>query len=209
MFNKPRHSKPFTKSKGSLSCSHRHTTASILSQINRVHTHYISFKINLHINIPSTPMSLKWPFAFRFSNKFYRSISALLLHDTHIHWPYTYTHFQLLTIIIFSKEYKLWKFLSHFLNLLNISEDLYLQQQCCVNLKSHSVESFQDHLTGCYHEGWGHLKPISFTWHAPLSYDKIVTKNTTYFTGFVLWCKSTNSKACWTKWVERLTVGHF
>ena len=105
---------------------------------------------------------------------------------------------QLLTIIIFSNEHKLLKSIYHFLNLLNIPEDLDFQQHCCMNLKSHTVDSFQDYHIGCYCEGEEHFKPIFFTWHAPLLHDRVVIKNRTYFSSFVLWCKSTYSKACWT-----------
>jgi hypothetical protein len=45
-----------------------------------------------------------------------------------------------------------------------------------VNLKSHAVESFQDHHIRCYFEGGEHFKPLSFKWYASPSYDKVVIK---------------------------------
>lgn len=141
------------------------------------------------------PVSLNIPLHSGFPTDS-KEISQLSYCIIHIYTGHT-IFIQLLTIIIFSNEHRLWKFICHILNLLNIPYDLDLQQHCCVNLKSHNVDSFQHLHIGCYCEGGEHFKPTSFTWHAPLSYNKVVTKNRTYISLFVLWCKSMYSKACW------------
>lgn len=104
-----------------------------------------------------------------------KEISQLSYCITHIYTGHI-IFIQLLIIIIVSNEHKLWKFICHILNLLNILCDLDVQQHCW-HLKSHTVEdSFQDFYIGCYCEGEQHFKPISFKWHAPLSYNEVVTK---------------------------------
>jgi len=78
----------------------------VLSQMNLVYTFPPCFsKIHSGIIIPSFPRSSKWSRPFGFSNQSFVLISYI----SHVCYMAPHlTHLDLITLIIFSEEYKLW-----------------------------------------------------------------------------------------------------